>query len=448
MSSCPCYTIQALTHVQVAERRLFHDLPADLSRLQQAANFAALHQQFTSISGSLQEQITVLTSHSQALAALSTGTLLGGRSASRVQQLVQRYHTLHREWQQLHEDLTLSHQQQQHQARQSSSKSAEGEAIERRVLLLLEQQPPPHVVGGSASTVVEGSYLIRLLCAPSLMSGTAASTTDAVRICGPAQALLVYQERQALHETEPVAQRPLRYVGPPECPQLYGVAEFDEVPAQLRGKRQFCVRFRIPVAVGRHEFFACSPLSLPMESTIHTNQWLHAAADLLQLDVFASGAPAVQWAHFANALQRHFVKATRQRVDDPPRSLCIGDCEYLRLRFCPGGDAVTIAALTEEGPTTGDDDTPPPGTSGKTLASSAQPTASNTLWGWLGHVVREIRFKKDVNALWLNGCIAPFFVGRAEAEQLLTGAQPGTFIVRFSESQAGSFVLSFVERSP
>jgi hypothetical protein len=45
-----------------------------------------------------------------------------------------------------------------------------------------------------------------------------------------------------------------------------------------------------------------------------------------------------------------------------------------------------------------------------------------------------------LNADWFHG-----FLSSIEAEKLLEGQSPGTFLIRFSKSKAGSFAIAYVE---
>jgi hypothetical protein len=46
--------------------------------------------------------------------------------------------------------------------------------------------------------------------------------------------------------------------------------------------------------------------------------------------------PEVPWPHFANILQRHFLRATRQDPSRPARCLSLHDLEYLHSKLLGG----------------------------------------------------------------------------------------------------------------
>jgi len=62
---------------------------------------------------------------------------------------------------------------------------------------------------------------------------------------------------------------------------------------------------------------------------------------------------------------------------------------------------------------------------------------------WFWSVVRTIRFKKHIFKLWSQGLIF-HFLPKETCEVILSKYEPGTFLIRFSESQAGLLAVAYV----
>jgi hypothetical protein len=77
---------------------------------------------------------------------------------------------------------------------------------------------------------------------------------------------------------------------------------------------------------------------------------------------------------------------------------------------------------------------------GKRLIERA---AWSDLWKKLQDCLRKIRFAKHLCDMWNDGAIAGF-ISRIDTERLLLAEPVGAFMVRFSDSADGSFVISFV----
>lgn len=82
-------------------------------------------------------------------------------------------------------------------------------------------------------------------------------------------------------------------------------------------------------------------------------------------------------------------------------------------------------------------------------------------WEWYGKVMKMIRYNKHIKAMWLAGWVLCHvihrhssttshvygFIKKEEANQLLEGHPVRTFLVRFSESHAGQFAISYINNS-
>jgi hypothetical protein len=153
-----------------------------------------------------------------------------------------------------------------------------------------------------------------------------------------------------------------------------------------------------------------SNVSEPFIVTTHENQWAQAEGVLLERTLFAQQM-SVSWPLFANAFQILYLRATRQDADSVKRPLCVEEFGYLHAKL-----------------------------GGKRLIERA---AWADLWKKLQDCLRKIRFAKHLCEMWNEGAIAGF-ISRVDTERLLQNEPVGAFMVRFSDSADGSFVISFV----
>lgn len=153
-----------------------------------------------------------------------------------------------------------------------------------------------------------------------------------------------------------------------------------------------------------------SNASEPFIVTTHENQWAQAEGVLLERTLFAQQM-SVSWPLFANAFQVLYLRATRQEADKVKRPLCVEEFGYLHAKL---GSKRTI-----------------------------ERAAWSELWKKLQDCLRKIRFAKHLCDMWNEGAIAGF-LNRVDAERLLQNEPIGAFMIRFSDSADGSFVISFV----
>lgn len=168
-----------------------------------------------------------------------------------------------------------------------------------------------------------------------------------------------------------------------------------------------------------HNVTAESDKSLPLVVMTNECQWEKAEGLILRHESFAmenvdwESASRVEcpWPRFANLLQRRFVWASKQNVNEPARCLSRYDLEYIRSRWFGGGDVVT--------------------------KSSAE-----LFWAWFGPMMQKIRYTRNIGAMYMEGCICGF-ISKEDVNKALGGAPEGTYIVRFSESHAGQFAVAY-----
>jgi len=139
-------------------------------------------------------------------------------------------------------------------------------------------------------------------------------------------------------------------------------------------------------------------------------QWEESEGALLKKEAFGE-AQEIFWPQFANVLQRHFLRATRQDAVNPSRCLCKTDLDYIHSRFFDGQAVITPKAYLE-------------------------------FWNWFGKTVKKLRYQRHILSLWQLGQIHGF-LHRDEVHAILKGQESGTFLVRFSERHAGQFAVAY-----
>jgi len=139
-------------------------------------------------------------------------------------------------------------------------------------------------------------------------------------------------------------------------------------------------------------------------------QWEESEGTLLKKDAFGEQAE-IPWPQFANVLQRHFLRATRQDAVSPTRSLSQTDFEYIHHKFF--GSQATIT-----------------------------PKSYNSFWGWFGKTIKKLRYQRHILPLWQTGLIHGF-LSREAVHDVLKDQDAGTFLVRFSERHAGQFAVAY-----
>jgi len=155
-----------------------------------------------------------------------------------------------------------------------------------------------------------------------------------------------------------------------------------------------------------------SDFSEPLIVMTHRSQWEEAEGILLKYDAFKGPGNQMQiqipWSQFANALQRHYF-----RVVSTPRPLASKDLDYLHGKF---GDTDVISL-----------------------------NDFDTFWKWFGKVSKQIHLQKN-QPLWTKGVIYGFLTKR-EAAELLKMQGEGTFVIRFSEKNAGQMSVVYVREN-
>jgi EF-hand fold domain/SH2 domain len=149
--------------------------------------------------------------------------------------------------------------------------------------------------------------------------------------------------------------------------------------------------------------------SHPFIVVTNESQWEFSEGMLLKKDAFPQ--PEVPWQHFANVLQVHYVRSTRQDLREAQRPLSLADLDYIhRLQF--------------------------------KARNSVHQKDFDHFWAWLGRLVHKIRHQKSFSQLWLAGLVYGF-ISKCGAEEILENTPAGTFLIRFSERAAGKQAVAY-----
>ncbi|KAH3762635.1 transcriptional repressor [Pelomyxa schiedti] len=152
-----------------------------------------------------------------------------------------------------------------------------------------------------------------------------------------------------------------------------------------------------------------SQLSKPF--VVITNECQYEESDGTLLKKVAFGqSMEIPWPLFANHLQLHFARSTRQDFSSPERCLSPLDLNYLHTKFF-GGKMISQAQF-------------------------------DTFWNWFGKVLQRVRYQRHISQMWKEGLIYGFLT-REETDDILRTREPGTFVIRFSESHPGMFAVGY-----
>lgn len=194
-----------------------------------------------------------------------------------------------------------------------------------------------------------------------------------------------------------------------------GVAKFPLT--FLKGTRKNTVNLRFSLQLEAEQAGASfsstieSNSSQPFVVMTNQKQWEACEGTLLKKDAFGERLE-IPWPQFANALSKQFLRATKQDPTQPTRYLSHYDFEYIRNKFFGGENSVTQKDF-------------------------------DAFWSWFGKCVQVLRYQRHIGSLWMSGYIIGFMT-RDDVTSALSGQLPGTFLVRFSESNPGQFGIAYV----
>eukprot|EP01101_Sappina_pedata_P004071 TRINITY_DN1668_c0_g1_i1.p1 TRINITY_DN1668_c0_g1~~TRINITY_DN1668_c0_g1_i1.p1 ORF type:complete len:748 (+),score=213.61 TRINITY_DN1668_c0_g1_i1:65-2245(+) len=119
----------------------------------------------------------------------------------------------------------------------------------------------------------------------------------------------------------------------------------------------------------------------------------------------------IEWPYFANLLQKHFLRSTRQDPVRPVRPLSLSDFDYIHQKIFESQDLVCLQNF-------------------------------DTFWNWFGKIIQKLRYQRHICTLWQTGVIHGL-ITRKTVNECLIRQDRGTFLVRFSESHPGSFTIAY-----
>ncbi len=196
-------------------------------------------------------------------------------------------------------------------------------------------------------------------------------------------------------------------------------AEFRLKFANGTRKQPVQFQFRVQVSTGRpgggsDRVEVASAVTPPSISVTNEVQWEEAEGMLLERVAFQHGEQC-SWPSMCNYLQRHLIHATRQNVCQLARIFSLAELSYFQKTFFRS-NTVSVPQFED-------------------------------FWKWYGKAAHKIRYSKHVLALFLQGLLFGF-IAKPEMELALSGRPPGTFMIRFSERNAGSFSIAYVSQDP
>lgn len=178
---------------------------------------------------------------------------------------------------------------------------------------------------------------------------------------------------------------------------------------------QFVFSVNLETNVSDRVLSLSSPPSRPFIVITNECQYADSSGILFLKDVFEYqwGKPMneLPWPFFANSIQHYFLKATRQDLKYPIRGLSRRDLNYISQFYFSSS-----------------------------LSICRKPFQS--FWNWFGKVLHKLRYQRHTALLWSKG----LFYGMLSREgvwRFLNDQPIGTFILRFSESNAGSIAIGY-----
>jgi hypothetical protein len=165
---------------------------------------------------------------------------------------------------------------------------------------------------------------------------------------------------------------------------------------------------RAEVAVSVH-----SGVSRPFVVTTSKKQWAQALGSILMEELYPADVGMVHRNVVANAMQVAYLRSTKQDMIDSSRPLSPHDFAYIFDRYLKDSEAQIVTKQQFQ-----------------------------AMWEWFGSMLCRIRHDSLVLDLWLHGYIMGF-ITKEDSERLLISEPPGTFIIRFSYQDPGSFAIAY-----
>eukprot|EP00127_Corallochytrium_limacisporum_P005000 Clim_evm23s196 gene=Clim_evmTU23s196 len=198
-----------------------------------------------------------------------------------------------------------------------------------------------------------------------------------------------------------------------------GDLKSDETVTEEKFAMCFCMSISIPNDIT----LTLYALSLPIVVIVHGNQLPNAEATVLWDNHFSVDPrvpwkvpDSVAWNDLAAALSKHFARINGGEIE--PDGL-----NYLGQKVGVGSDYICTWHKFNKEPLQ---------------------NRNFTFWEWF-YGIEEV-VKRHLVATWKAGLIVGF-IGKQHAQDLLLQCQPGTFILRFSDSEIGGMSVAWVSQN-
>lgn len=190
-------------------------------------------------------------------------------------------------------------------------------------------------------------------------------------------------------------------------------------PLFLSGTRKDVAQFRFTTSVQTNIndriIEISTPLSRPFLVITNECQYADSSGILFMKDCFEHrwGKPMseIPWPFFANSVQHYFLKATRQDLQKPIRGLSKRDLNYFHQVFFNSSMSIDRKSF-------------------------------QLFWDWFGKVIHKLRYQRHMSSLWVKGLVYGM-LSRDGVWRFLQNQPVGTFVIRFSESNAGSIAIGY-----
>jgi len=259
--------------------------------------------------------------------------------------------------------------------------------------LVIIKQPFPFVISKNKQIHPEDMLQVQLITGATLQIQSFSPVRASLVVDGPSTTQKQLEgDVQNLDPRTRIAKFPLKFV-------------------QGTKKAPVNVRFAMQIQIATHSSAVTveSNSSSPLVVITNECQWEGSAGTLLKKESFPSGQ--IPWPRFANTLQHHFLKATRQELSEPRRILSPYDMNYLHTKFFDAKDMIGQKDF-------------------------------DMFWEWFGKSMQKLRYQRHLGNMWQNGLLYGF-MGREDVDAALLNQDPGTFIMRFSERHAGQLAIAY-----
>lgn len=190
---------------------------------------------------------------------------------------------------------------------------------------------------------------------------------------------------------------------------------------------KFALLFQSTFKIANGEFsYTVHALSLPVVVIVHGNQEPHAWATVTWDNAFAPLGRApfyvpdkVPWIEVGQVLSTKLRSYTGRDLDADALRFLAG--KAFRNTAMPEYDHLLL--------------------SWSQFAKEALPDRSFTLWEWYYALLKVT--KEHMRSLWNDGLVRGF-ISRKDTEDLLLQCQPGTFLLRFSDTELGGVTIAWI----